>query len=1147
MKLSRQFTVFGSAIFCVVIFSLYLMLDRGHLDYPRGPRREGSFPQGQLSILQEKIDHLERLLAENNEIISNIRDSVINLSESVEDGPKGSPGNGSQGSAHLLSSQSALQVDPKDCLFASQSGSQRRDVQMLDVYELIPFDNPDGGVWKQGFDIKYEADEWDSEPLQVFVVPHSHNDPGWLKTFNDYFRDKTQYIFNNMVLKLKEDSSRKFIWSEISYLSKWWDIIDNPKKEAVKSLLQSGQLEIVTGGWVMPDEATAHYFALIDQLIEGHQWLERNLGVKPRSGWAIDPFGHSPTMAYLLKRAGFSHMLIQRVHYSVKKHFSLEKTLEFFWRQNWDLGSVTDILCHMMPFYSYDIPHTCGPDPKICCQFDFKRLPGGRYGCPWGVPPEAISPGNVQSRAQMLLDQYRKKSKLFRTKVLLAPLGDDFRYSEYTEWDLQYRNYEQLFSYMNSQPQLKVKIQFGTLSDYFDALEKAGAKEKKGGQSLFPVVSGDFFTYADRDDHYWSGYFTSRPFYKRMDRIVESRLRTAEILYYLALKQAQKYKINKFLSSPHYTTLTEARRNLGLFQHHDAITGTSKDWVVVDYGTRLFQSLNFLEKIIGDSAFLLILKDKKMYQSYPSETFLEMDMKQSSQDSLPTKTVIELSAKEPRYLVVYNPFEQERDAVVSICVNSATVKVLSDSGKPVEVQVSAVWNNARTISQTAYEVSFLAHTPPLGMKVYKILESQSPSSHMADYVLYNDVLTENGIFHVKNMIDGKDAITIENPFLAVWFDRSGLMEKVRMKEDGKHHEIKVQFLWYGTTNKRDKSGAYLFLPDGQGQPYVSQRPPLVRVTRGRLYSEVTCFLEHVTHKVRLYNIQGIEGQSMEVSNIVNIENVHNREIVMRISSKINNHNRFYTDLNGYQIQPRRTMSKLPLQANVYPMSTMAYIQDAEHRLTLLAAQSLGTASMASGQIEVFMDRRLMQDDNRGLGQGVHDNKITANLFRILLEKRNGVNMEEDKKSPVSYPSLLSHMTSSFLNHPFLPMIVNAKLSSPAVELLSELALLQSSLPCDIHLVNLRTIQTKMGKGYSDEAALILHRKGFDCQFSSRGTGLSCSTTQGKMSVPKLFNKFAVESLVPSSLSLMHWPPGAQNVSEINLSPMEISTFRIRLR
>lgn len=79
--------------------------------------------------------------------------------------------------------------------------------------------------WDKTFETRYtEQNKDESRPaLKVVLVPHSHNDPGWLKTFVNYFQSDSREILNLIVMKLQEYKEMTFIWSEISILQLWWD------------------------------------------------------------------------------------------------------------------------------------------------------------------------------------------------------------------------------------------------------------------------------------------------------------------------------------------------------------------------------------------------------------------------------------------------------------------------------------------------------------------------------------------------------------------------------------------------------------------------------------------------------------------------------------------------------------------------------------------------------------------------------------------------------------------------------------------------------------------------------------------------------------------------------------------------------------
>jgi hypothetical protein len=92
----------------------------------------------------------------------------------------------------------------------------------------------------------------------------------------------------------------------------------------------------------------------------------------------------------------------------------------------------------------------------------------------------------------------------------------------------------------------------------------------------FPVFRGDFFPYQNDLDQYWSGYYTSRPNFKRLIRHLSNVAHTSTTLYSLA-------KLRNFNTSVDLVSLSDKLvETVGLMMHHDTITGTSVQAVIND-------------------------------------------------------------------------------------------------------------------------------------------------------------------------------------------------------------------------------------------------------------------------------------------------------------------------------------------------------------------------------------------------------------------------------------------------------------------------------------------------------------------------------------------------------------------------------------
>ena len=341
-------------------------------------------------------------------------------------------------------------------------------------------------------------------PLQVHIVPHSHDDPGWLKTVDQYYTGANntiylaavEFIFDNVVHQMQLNPDRTYTMCEISFLSRWWAEQTDATKSVVRQMVADKRIAIVNGGWVMHDEASAHFVSMIDQTTLGHEFLKRELGYTPKVGWQIDPFGHSNTHAWFSSEFGFDALYFGRIDYQDHNKRMLERTMEMVWK-----GSASQkqaaVFTGVFTSGNYGAPQgLCFDRSCVYCRDDPV------------VDDERLETYNIDAKVDLMVEAIDFEKKHAVGNNVMIKMGADFVYDNAVSW---YKSIDLLIAKINAKYPEKYKLFYSTPDKYTEA---RAAEDKL----TWTVKTDDFFPYADCAHCYWSGYFTSRPTLKLLER-----------------------------------------------------------------------------------------------------------------------------------------------------------------------------------------------------------------------------------------------------------------------------------------------------------------------------------------------------------------------------------------------------------------------------------------------------------------------------------------------------------------------------------------------------------------------------------------------------------------------------------------------------
>ena len=788
-----------------------------------------------------------------------------------------------------------------------------------------------------------------NETIQLHIVPHTHNDAGWLYTLESYYkgtnsRGCVQCILNNVTASLKHNKNRRFSYVEQVFFEIWWQEISNATKDVVREYIRNGQLEFLMGGYVMNDEGCTYYDDIIEQLTLGHRAIKNTFNVTVNTAWHIDPFGHSAAQARIFSEMGFDSWVIERIDYQDFDSRLEKGSLEMIWRPDTYDKDTNFLLTHInyMPYYrapfNYCIDMLCYPDTDLS---EFVR------------------------RNVMYANWIKNQTKFYPTNHILHHIGGDFEWSKKAEH--QYLAIESVIDFLNSHPEFGINAFFSSPSNYTASVYKA-IREKN---ITLEEKNDDFFPYQDLPHAYWTGYFTSKSTLKYSIREASKHLQSLR-------KLGTKLFFNKKIKFGDLNSgFLVIERAVSILQHHDAVTGTAKRAVDEDYFKLLRDGYDGILNVILPPL-----------TEWTNDHYVQVgkQFQFCSYDRISCPLISLVNKKKASTILVFNP-SQQNTRIVSLQVPRLPLKLQSASG-------------VELVYDMFCDESIKKHGDEILLVETKLVPDEQPNYcqiflpvNCETNGLTSFEITSTSVDKLKDIILEKDIELNSSETIGLFGGEDFIIEPearefVYQISHNQTYRFSLDYRYYQSyfsdKNKDDQaSGAYIFRPilnDSQEYSKILK----VAVSRGNHVIEIRIERSLVVTKLRFF--KDSLPHVIEIESILKpipVEDNIGKEIVINVHSfNISNDGVFYTDANGLEMQKRvrnkRRTYKIevtePAAGNYYPINSAIYIEDKKTnlRMTLMNDRSQGGTSLTNGTIEMMIHRRILHDDARGLFEELNE-------------------------------------------------------------------------------------------------------------------------------------------------------------------------------